>query len=108
MDIALLPMCTVALSSASSCARAGSRRPVASLTLSCRLVISAPSSTARLDKATLRYAQDDPSEPGFLQHFTMYHPRTAAVLSATTCPMFFVRGNHEDHAVLDSLEQQYT
>src|SRR5262249_43541294 len=47
---------------------------------------------AHLDKATLRYAQDDPSELGFLEHFTAYHTHTAAVLSATTCPMFFVRG----------------
>src|SRR5262245_56986299 len=63
--------------------------------------------SARLDKATIRYAQDDPSELGFLQHFAAYHPRTAAVLTATTCPMFFVRGNHEAHAMLDRLEQQY-
>jgi hypothetical protein len=62
---------------------------------------------AHLDKATKRYAQDDPSELGFLQHFATYHPRTAAALSSTDCPMFFVRGNHEDHAVLDRLEQQH-
>jgi hypothetical protein len=61
---------------------------------------------ARLDRATLRYAQRDPSELGFAQHFTQVQPEVAAVLAETTCPLVFVRGNHEDHAWLDRLEAQ--
>lgn len=61
----------------------------------------------RLDKATIRHAQHDPSELGFLVHFTTYHEPTAALLGETTCPLLFVRGNHEDHETLDRLERQY-
>lgn len=60
----------------------------------------------RMDRATLRYIQRDPSEIGFLQHFTQYDPAVAEVLAETSCPMVFVRGNHEDHSWLDELEQQ--
>ncbi len=59
---------------------------------------------ARLDQATRRHAKRDPSELGFSQHFAQAQPKVAAVLAATTCPLIFVRGNHEDHAWLDSLE----
>lgn len=61
---------------------------------------------SRLDKATRRYARKDPTELGFLTHFMAYDPKVAAVLAETTCPMIFVRGNHEDHDWLDELERQ--
>lgn len=61
---------------------------------------------ARLDKATIRYASHDPTELGFMQDFCTYDPAIAAVLDELTCDMLFVRGNHEDHVWLDSLEQQ--
>jgi hypothetical protein len=61
----------------------------------------------RLDRATIRHAQHDPSELGFLNDFTTYNERTAATLSATSCPLIFVRGNHEDHQALDALEREH-
>jgi hypothetical protein len=62
---------------------------------------------ARLDAATIRYAERDPTELGFLQHFTGYDPEVEAVLAETTCPLVFVRGNHEDHGWLDQQELQH-
>lgn len=59
-----------------------------------------------LDRATRKYAERDPTELGFMQHFLAYDPAVAAILAETSCPMIFVRGNHEDHAWLDELEQQ--
>lgn len=61
---------------------------------------------SRLDRATMRYAQRDPSELGFARQFTKEQPQVATVLAETTCPLIFVRGNHEDHAWLDRLEAQ--
>lgn len=63
---------------------------------------------SRLDKATRRYADRDPSELGFMGHFVQEDPWVAAQLDETSCPMIFVRGNHEDHLWLDELEQQST
>ena len=60
----------------------------------------------RLDRATRKYAERDPTELGFLQHFVQYDPKVATILAETNCPMIFVRGNHEDHGWLDQLEQQ--
>ncbi len=60
---------------------------------------------ARLDKATIRHAQRDPTELGFRSDFLQETPEAAAVLAQTACPMIFVRGNHEDHLWLDALEQ---
>ncbi|MDQ2714242.1 MAG: metallophosphoesterase [Chloroflexota bacterium] len=60
----------------------------------------------RLDRATRRYAERDPTELGFLEHFCRYDPGVNARLAETSCPMIFVRGNHEDHAWLDELEHQ--
>lgn len=60
----------------------------------------------RLDRATKRYGERDPTELGFMQHFVHYDPAVAAILDETSCPMVFVRGNHEDHGWLDELEQQ--
>lgn len=61
---------------------------------------------SRLDRATIKYAERDPTELGFMEHFVTANPSVEAVLAETSCPMVFVRGNHEDHAWLDELEQQ--
>lgn len=61
----------------------------------------------RLDRATRRYAERDPTELGFMEHFVTPNPKVAAVLAETSCPMIFVRGNHEDHRWLDELEQRH-
>jgi hypothetical protein len=63
-------------------------------------------SESRLDKATRRYAQSDPSELGFLHNFVQFDPLIEQDLAKTSCNLVFVRGNHEDHAWLDQLEQQ--
>ena len=60
----------------------------------------------RLDRATLRYAERDPTELGFMEHFIDYNPAVAAILAETDCPLIFVRGNHEDHDWLDEQERQ--
>ncbi len=59
----------------------------------------------RLDRATIKHAQTDPTELGFLTDFAAWRPDVAAILGATACPLIFVRGNHEDHAFLDELER---
>lgn len=61
---------------------------------------------SRLDRATRRYAERDPTELGFMEHFCQNDPEVSAILAETTCPLIFVRGNHEDHDWLDGLEQQ--
>ncbi len=61
---------------------------------------------SRLDKATQKRAREDETVLGFMHHFLHYHPHEAAILTQTTCPLIFVRGNHEDHCWLDELEQQ--
>lgn len=60
----------------------------------------------KLDKATIRHAQNNPSELGFHHHFTQYNPSVEAVLAESAYEMVCVRGNHEDHDFLDQLEQQ--
>jgi Icc-related predicted phosphoesterase len=69
--------------------------------------LGAFSSMDRLDRATRKYAERDPTELGFLDHFMKYDKHVAARLAETTCPLVFVRGNHEDHIWLDSLEQRH-
>jgi hypothetical protein len=61
---------------------------------------------SRFDRATRRHAAREPTELGFLQDFAAPNPRVAALLNETTCRLVFVRGNHEDHAWLDRLEEQ--
>ncbi len=60
----------------------------------------------RLDKATIKFAQKDPTELGFLHNFAQHQLEVAALLEQTTCNLIFVRGNHEDHAWLDTLERR--
>jgi Icc-related predicted phosphoesterase len=62
---------------------------------------------SRLDRATRKYAERDPTELGFMEHFMTVDPTVEALLAETSCPLVFVRGNHEDHAWLDELEQQH-
>src|SRR5258705_13857011 len=66
--------------------------------------LGAFSAVERLDKATRRYAEHDPTELGFLEEFIRYDSAVDRVLAETTCPMIFVRGNHEDHVWLNELE----
>jgi hypothetical protein len=61
---------------------------------------------ANFDKATLRHAQRDETELGFSRYFTQHIPEVYQVLQKISCDMWAVRGNHEDHAFLDNLEQQ--
>src|SRR5215469_263157 len=58
---------------------------------------------SRLDRATIKYAERDATELGFMQHFLHHDPQVARILDQTCCPMIFVRGNHEDHIWLDKL-----
>jgi hypothetical protein len=62
----------------------------------------------RLDAATRRHGKSNPAVLSFAQCFMRTHPEVVTVLSAITCNMLFVRGNHEDHTWLDALEQQAT
>ncbi|MBN1430329.1 MAG: metallophosphoesterase [Anaerolineae bacterium] len=59
-----------------------------------------------LDKATRRFAEKDPTELGFAEHFARRDPKIEVMLAHTTAPMVFVRGNHEDHRWLDELERE--
>ena len=61
---------------------------------------------AGMDRATIQHARSDPAELGFSTDFTSYREDVARALERTQCPLIFVRGNHEDHAWLDQLEQQ--
>lgn len=59
-----------------------------------------------MDKATLRHAQHDPDELGFMHDFIQHNPKIADYLQQLNLNMLCVRGNHEDHQFLDQLEQQ--
>ena len=61
----------------------------------------------KLDKATIRHAQNDRDELGFHDDFVTKDPAIAAFLEELNIPMICVRGNHEDHEFLDELEQHY-
>lgn len=58
-----------------------------------------------MDKATLRHAQNDPDELGFLRKFCQKNKDIEQFLNALNVNMLCVRGNHEDHLFLDKLEQ---
>ncbi len=64
--------------------------------------------TSQLDKATLRHARHDDTELGFSRYFVQPHKDVQSVLNELSCDMVCVRGNHEDHAFLDRLEQAST
>ncbi len=60
---------------------------------------------SRVDRATLRHAHVDPHELGFMRDFVTARDDVAQSLAETSCPMIFVRGNHEDHSWLDAVER---
>ncbi|HEX8997102.1 MAG TPA: metallophosphoesterase [Ktedonobacterales bacterium] len=60
----------------------------------------------RLDGATKRWGERDPSELAFRADFAQLNPEVEALLRETTCPLIFVRGNHEDHNWLDAREHR--
>lgn len=62
--------------------------------------------THSMDKATLKHAKQDRDELGFLEQFVTPNPQIAQFLQRLNVDMVCVRGNHEDHAYLDQLEQQ--
>src|SRR5262249_4286527 len=63
-------------------------------------------SESGMDRATLRHGRLDVTEFGFTTDFTTYQEDVARALARTRCPLIFVRGNHEDHAWLDTLERE--
>lgn len=63
---------------------------------------------SRLDRATIKHMREDPTELGFSHDFVQVNDAVAHDLSETTCPLVFVRGNHEDHEWLDELEKQHS
>lgn len=60
----------------------------------------------KLDKATVRHAKKDGTELSFHKYFTEPRKDVEEILSETDCNLICVRGNHEDHAFLDNLEQE--
>jgi hypothetical protein len=60
---------------------------------------------AGLDKGTRHHAAEDETELGFAKYFVAPQPEAEAVLAEVDCNVVCVRGNHEDHAYLDGLEQ---
>lgn len=59
-----------------------------------------------MDKATLRHAKNDPDELGFMREFCVDKPDIRQFLETLGVKMLCVRGNHEDHAFLDNLENE--
>ncbi|BDD10994.1 hypothetical protein FUAX_34260 [Fulvitalea axinellae] len=59
-----------------------------------------------LDKATLRYAEEDPDELGFHDDFVREKEEIRSFLDRVDVKMVCVRGNHEDHDFLDRLEAE--
>lgn len=59
-----------------------------------------------LDKATIKHAQYDRDELGFHDDFTKENSEIKAFLDELNINMICVRGNHEDHDFLDSLEKE--
>jgi Icc-related predicted phosphoesterase len=60
----------------------------------------------RLDKASKRHAERDPSELGFIEYFVEPCSMAEEVLADLQADVVFVRGNHEDHDFLDQKEEQ--
>lgn len=63
---------------------------------------------SQFDKATLRHAQRDETELGFSRYFTRPIKEVQQVWDELDCEVVCVRGNHEDHAFLNDLEQKST
>jgi predicted phosphodiesterase len=61
---------------------------------------------SRLDRATLIRSEFNRNELGFNDFFTNENAEARSILNMVDCPMICVRGNHEDHAYLDELENK--
>lgn len=61
----------------------------------------------KLDRATLKYAQEDRSELGFHDDFLTPNSTVKTIMDQLSCNMVCVRGNHEDHEFLDGLEEKH-
>jgi len=61
----------------------------------------------KLDKATIKHAQQDRDELGFHDDFMKADPGINSFLEKLGINMICVRGNHEDHDYLDDLEEQH-
>jgi predicted phosphodiesterase len=59
---------------------------------------------SRLDKATVRHAKEDRDELGFYDDFVNPKREIQNFLETLNLNMICVRGNHEDHDFLDTLE----
>lgn len=59
-----------------------------------------------LDKATTKHAKYDRDELGFHDDFMKMNPAIKAFLDELNINMICVRGNHEDHDFLDSIEKE--
>lgn len=57
-----------------------------------------------MDKATLKHARYDRDELGFMDDFIKPKKEINDFLTQLNIPMYAVRGNHECHTFLDSLE----
>lgn len=68
--------------------------------------LGAFSSKDSLDKATLRHAQKDRDELGFMDDFVKINPKVEKFLNTLDINMYAVRGNHEDHKMMDRFEQE--
>lgn len=60
----------------------------------------------KLDKATIKHANNNRDELGFFDDFTKPNDHTEAALRRLGVDMYCVRGNHEDHDFLDELERE--
>lgn len=58
-----------------------------------------------LDKATIKHAKNDRDELGFHDDFVKANPVIQQFLNDLDLDMVCVRGNHEDHDYIDSIEQ---
>jgi Icc-related predicted phosphoesterase len=59
-----------------------------------------------LDGPTAKFAREDPDELGYLARFVQTNQEVArwlAALAAPPVPLYFIRGNHEDHEALGDM-----
>jgi hypothetical protein len=61
----------------------------------------------RLDRATRRHGERNPVVFSFQEFFMAERPEVTTLVEELSCPLLFVRGNHEDHGWLDALEQRF-
>ncbi|MCU0433263.1 MAG: metallophosphoesterase [Bacteroidia bacterium] len=69
--------------------------------------IGAFSGMENLDKATIKHARYDRDELGFIDDFMKVNESIKSFLDQLNISMICVRGNHEDHNFLDSIENEH-